>query len=490
MLQTQPQPMVNTEAIASIAANSSLARVSWRNRGRAPIGYIKGMAVMFAVVLGKLARGDSAAREMARAASGDGQRDALTYYASKFAALGMRNDVDGIDTLRHLFVLLIGLGMRESSGRYCAGRDRSASNTTADTAETGLFQMSWNANRASREIRKLLDEYQAKGDGFRAIFAEGVTPKSSDFTVAGSGMGATFQRLCRECPGLAVETAAVGLRRVRKHWGPINRREAELRPEADEMLREVQQVAMGAVHRDRTTISAPLGSAAELRVVQEQLRRLNYAVGDIDGIYGSLTRAALLAFQADNRLPLTGVADAATVEALSPAPPRPLDMDRVTAAAALLLMLGSRTIKQADRTKLVALIASALGVLGLGNSIITQVYNARVAGSFDLETSRALMTLRGLLSEDVIRRCGLTDLFDQAKNFRPRTFFDLIPGNFADGNMLRATSEALAAAASSIIPGFGGSLTMLGIGLAAHYFGNNAIQARIRDHAAARNTRI
>ena len=43
----------------------------------------------------------------------------------------MRNDVSGTDTLRHLFVLMIGLGMRESSGRYCEGRDQSASNTSA-----------------------------------------------------------------------------------------------------------------------------------------------------------------------------------------------------------------------------------------------------------------------------------------------------------------------------------------------------------------------
>ena len=79
---------------------------------------------MFAVAQRKLAQGDPAA-------TGDGQsdirrfhRDALAHYASEFAALGMRNDVSGLDTLRHLFVLMIGLGMRESSGRYCEGRDR------------------------------------------------------------------------------------------------------------------------------------------------------------------------------------------------------------------------------------------------------------------------------------------------------------------------------------------------------------------------------
>ena len=123
------RPSLPISEIVQIAANSALARVSWDGgRGRAPLGYIKGMAVMFAVALRKLAQGDPAAVEMARASSGDPSRDALAYYASEFARLGMRNDVSGIDTLRHLFVLMIGLGMRESSGRYCEGRDQSASN--------------------------------------------------------------------------------------------------------------------------------------------------------------------------------------------------------------------------------------------------------------------------------------------------------------------------------------------------------------------------
>jgi len=40
--------------------------------------------------------------------------------------------------------------MRESSGQYCCGRDTSEDNTTADTAEAGLFQMSWNAMSRAR----------------------------------------------------------------------------------------------------------------------------------------------------------------------------------------------------------------------------------------------------------------------------------------------------------------------------------------------------
>src|SRR6476646_4247007 len=84
------RPSLPISEIVQIAANSALARVSWDGgRGRAPLGYSKGMAVMFAVALRKLSQGDPAAVEMARASSGDPSRDALAYYASEFARLGM-----------------------------------------------------------------------------------------------------------------------------------------------------------------------------------------------------------------------------------------------------------------------------------------------------------------------------------------------------------------------------------------------------------------
>jgi len=61
----------------------------------------------------------------------------------------MDNSRGGVDVLRHLFVLLTGLGMRESSGHYGEGRDASATNTSAYTAEAGLFQVSYNSHHAS-----------------------------------------------------------------------------------------------------------------------------------------------------------------------------------------------------------------------------------------------------------------------------------------------------------------------------------------------------
>jgi peptidoglycan hydrolase-like protein with peptidoglycan-binding domain len=314
------RPSLPISEIVQIAANSALARVSWDGgRGRAPLGYIKGMAVMFAVAQRKLAQGDPAAVEMSRAASSDSHRDALAHYASRFAALGMRNDVSGIDTLRHLFVLMIGLGMRESSGRYCEGRDRSASNTSADSAEAGLFQMSWDAHGASRQIPRLLDEYQANGGGgYREIFCEGVTPHRGDLDNCGSGTGLRFQQLCKECPGFAVETAAVGLRNLRTHWGPINRREAELRQEADDMLQQVQRlVASGVIIPDSPPVRDPVPPVHDVTWLQRSLNALGAdpRLAE-DGVYGRLTVAAVAQFQQQNGLSASGVADAATIAAI------------------------------------------------------------------------------------------------------------------------------------------------------------------------------
>jgi hypothetical protein len=158
-----PNPL---DTIVDIAARSPLARFNWKDRGVAPRGYIKGMALVYARVHCKLKAGHAAAIEMAKADTGDQLRDALAWYAEQFHEVGMNNDVVGDDTLRHLFVLLIGLGMRESSGRYCEGRDRSASNTTAETAEAGLFQTSFNAKSASPVLPLLFDTIRRIRSGF------------------------------------------------------------------------------------------------------------------------------------------------------------------------------------------------------------------------------------------------------------------------------------------------------------------------------------
>jgi hypothetical protein len=224
--------------IAALADNSDIAGYSWNDRGVAPKGYIRGMAVMFGRVYCKMNANRDAASEMATADSGDDSVDALTWYAPEFSQLAMDNSAPGVDVLRHLFVLLTGLGMRESSGRHCEGRDMDAGNTGADTAEAGLFQVSRNSMGAHFLLGALFDQYKGSTD-FQDIFKEGVACGADSWKNWGSGAGVDFQALTKACPAFAVEYAALGLRKIRSHWGPIIHKTAELKPECDDLFKSV-----------------------------------------------------------------------------------------------------------------------------------------------------------------------------------------------------------------------------------------------------------
>jgi peptidoglycan hydrolase-like protein with peptidoglycan-binding domain len=242
-----PMTQAQIDAITRLAASSPIASYSWKDRGRAPAGYTKGIAVAYGMCFLKYLAADSSALEMGKANTGNDAKDAISWYNSNFAAMGMRNDVAGTDTLRHLFVLIMGLGMRESSGKHCEGRDQSASNTTSDTAEAGLYQQSWNSHTCSGEIDKLFDEYKVgltsdPPQCALSTFKEGVSCSSSSWSNYGSGTGRDFQQLAKSCPQFCVEAAAVGLRNLRQHWGPINRKDAELRADADALFIGVQEI--------------------------------------------------------------------------------------------------------------------------------------------------------------------------------------------------------------------------------------------------------
>lgn len=218
----------------------------WDDRGQAPPGYIPGLAMCFALAL--VMKENPAVLEM-MIAQGDPDYDALAFYESEFDELGMSNSRPGVATLRHLFVMLLGLGMRESSGRYCEGIDQSASNTSSDTCEAGLFQTSFNIASASPNIPKLLETYWLDPQGFLPVFAEGVNPSASELECFGQGDGARYQWLAKYSPAFATFVTAIGLRRRRSHWGPIGRFEVELvgGPEgADDYLQQVEQLVIAS----------------------------------------------------------------------------------------------------------------------------------------------------------------------------------------------------------------------------------------------------
>jgi hypothetical protein len=230
------------DQIAAQAASSPVASYKWKDRGPAPAGYIKGMAVVFARAYCKFGAGDAAVLEMAKADTERPNFDALSWYAPEFQALGLSNNAAGADTLRHLFVLLTGLGMRESSGKYCEGRDVTAPNPTAETAEAGLFQVSYDARSASPLLPPLFEFYQNNPSGFVQIFQQCPSCTAANLKNWGTGDGVEFQRLTKACPAFAAEFAAVALRNTRKHWGPINTKKAEVLRDCDTMLRGVQDL--------------------------------------------------------------------------------------------------------------------------------------------------------------------------------------------------------------------------------------------------------
>lgn len=227
------------KVIKQCAKNSQLASYDWKDRGRAPIGYVQGVALSLALAQTKLKANDPLAVSMAQADRKEPGADALSWYSDKFAARGMDNSKPGLDTLRHLFVLLMGLGMRESSGRCSEG---AFENFTAVAAEAGLFQTSWDIALASPLIPVLLETFWADPNGFLSTFAEGVTIEADGLVNYGTGDGARFQFLAKFCPLFSCFVAAIGLRYRRTHWGPINRYEVELVKEADDLLKAVQAI--------------------------------------------------------------------------------------------------------------------------------------------------------------------------------------------------------------------------------------------------------
>jgi len=238
-----PKPLA--DKIVAAAKASDLQNFSWPDRGHMPPGYLPGLALSFAYAMRAFEEGDDAATVMSKAQGTSTSKDALAWYEKEFSKLGMSNKKAGLDTLRHLFVMIIGLGPRESSGRYCEGRDLSADNVGSETCEAGLFQTSWNIKAASSAIAPLLNDFWENPNGFLPEFKENVTATANNLNSFGSGDGVRYQWLSRFAPLFHTMVTAVGMRTLGGedgHWGPIRRREVLLKKEADTLLKAVQDL--------------------------------------------------------------------------------------------------------------------------------------------------------------------------------------------------------------------------------------------------------
>lgn len=256
-LPPYPTPMLEPldeeiiDEIEMAAEDSDVADLLWDDRGVAPLGYIVGTAFAYATMVRKFENNDLTAHEIAKAETGDTEHDALALYRDQFQRLGMGNSIAGRDVLRHVFVFLLGLGMRESSGKHCCGRDQSADNVQAETCEAGLFQTSWNYHVCATDAETLMAEYEHALRGREpqcqlAAFADGVSCSAEDWQNYGSGKGAYFQELTKLCPAFACESAAVAIRNICKHYGPVVRGEVQITPEADELFAEIDEILAAA----------------------------------------------------------------------------------------------------------------------------------------------------------------------------------------------------------------------------------------------------
>jgi uncharacterized protein (TIGR02594 family) len=107
---------------------------------------------------------------------------------------------------------------------------------------------------------------------------------------------------------------------------------------------------------DAAPVKAP--QRIDIKAVQQGLKDLGYfEVGNIDGKYGPRTRAAVLAFRADNGLPLSPDISAELVAALKTAPPRPISPERAEGKPQ-----GSRIVRSANVQIVTGVIGGAAAV--------------------------------------------------------------------------------------------------------------------------------
>ena len=170
-----------TAPVEDIARTSSC-----RSDSGASTAYVSGLALTFARALCQPDRPDV---KVISAAAGDpstarGKMDVgSTVYDGWFKGQKMANDKDGVDLLRYTNMSLLALGLVESSGRYCVGRDLSENFTKAESAKSGLIQTSWGAHTFNPTLEPMFRNYQAQHDAARRtfeVFSHGISCAKHD----------------------------------------------------------------------------------------------------------------------------------------------------------------------------------------------------------------------------------------------------------------------------------------------------------------------
>lgn len=197
-----PTPAVSKDKVLAVVAASECKSVYWKDRGRAPAGFIKGMALLYA----KHYCTPNETTKHFNHAKVDSIQDVLNIY--------------GKNTMRDLFTLSLSAGMYESSGKYTCGRDMSANFSSEDSAEAGIFQTSYNATYADAYMKTMAPYAD---DCMLDVFKEGV-PASSSSNAMNWGKpetkGYQYQQLSKICPAYHAEFSLIAMRKLNRHYGP------------------------------------------------------------------------------------------------------------------------------------------------------------------------------------------------------------------------------------------------------------------------------
>lgn len=139
-------------------------------------------------------------------------------------------------------------------------------------------------------------------------------------------------------------------------------------------------------HFDLARLRAILADREEpdpdvVAVVQRELARLGYFPGGVDGVMGPRTEAALMSFQKENGLPITGDIDKATFARLDDEDAKPMPTAaREGATKDDVKAAGSETMTEAAAVKRTSELGMAVETMNAGGQILTQIEQAKDTG--------------------------------------------------------------------------------------------------------------
>ncbi|WKV32926.1 putative peptidoglycan binding protein [Bdellovibrio phage MAC3UK] len=220
-----------------------------KNQGKAKPGYLKGLVLTYVKLICEKDQ-DPILKQVynvATAPLGDASKDALAHYGLKPAS--------PTDRLNTVAAMMIGSNARESSWRPCVGRDVAAKASDVkgclydgvkyfgggETCEAGLPQTSFNSIKGG-VLKELYDAYLEYPRGcFEREFYEGISCDAANWKNHGKNPAAVaYQGLAKSCPAFSIESGFVMFRTNRAHYGPLNRKTAEVYPSCVSMFEKVR----------------------------------------------------------------------------------------------------------------------------------------------------------------------------------------------------------------------------------------------------------